>query len=118
VAAAQIAAAVHSETAAARWQQRGGSGRFAGTIHKCANARAFKCHRHAKIRVFVLGQGWRDDSVGGIVVGGSDGGKISTVVADVLPPPPPPPPTPPTMTPPTPMATAAPTTLFVKLNLI
>ncbi len=58
---------------AARWQQRGGCGRFTGTVHECANAHAFKHHRRAKVRVFVIGRGQRDDSANGIVVIGSDG---------------------------------------------
>ena len=69
----------HSATAAAQWQQHGGCGRFAGIVRKCANARAFKRHRHADVRVFVLGQGWRDDSANGIIVAGSDGGACGYV---------------------------------------
>jgi len=34
---------------------------------------AFKRHRRADIRLFVFGQGWRDDSVDSIVGVGSDG---------------------------------------------
>jgi hypothetical protein len=73
VAAARSAAAGHSVTAAARWQQHGGCGGFTGTVHECAYARAFERHRRANVRVFVLGQGRRDDSVDGIVVVGSNG---------------------------------------------
>jgi hypothetical protein len=53
--------------------QHGGCGGFTGTVHECADARAFERHRRADVRVFVLGRGWRDDSVGGIVIVGSDG---------------------------------------------
>ncbi len=66
--------AAHSATAAAWWQQHGGCGRFTGIVHECADARAFKRHRRANVRVFVLGRGQRDDSADGIVVVGSDGG--------------------------------------------
>ena len=58
----------------ARWQQHGGCSGFTGTVRKCANTRAFECHQHANVRVFVLGQGRGDDSADGIVVVGSDGG--------------------------------------------
>jgi len=94
----QSAAVAHSATAAARWEQRGGCGRFTCTVREWANASAFECHRLADVRVFILGRGQRDDSVNGIVV-------VATAVADAPPLP--------RMTP---MAT--PTTLFVKLNLI
>jgi hypothetical protein len=73
VAAAQSAAEAHSATVASRWQQHGGCGGFTGTVRECADARAFERHRRADIRIFVLGQGWRDDSANGIVVVGSDG---------------------------------------------
>ncbi len=95
----QSAAVAHSTTAAAGWEQRGGCGGFTGTVREWANASAFECHRLANVRVFILGRGWRDDSINGIIV-------VATAVADA-------PPLPRRMTP---MAT--PTTLFVKLNLI
>ncbi len=53
--------------------QHGGCGGFTGTVRECADACAFECHRCADVRVFVLGQGRRDDSVDGIVVVGSNG---------------------------------------------
>ena len=65
--------------AAARWQQHGDCGGFAGIIRKCANARAFKRHRCTDVLLFVLGQGWRDDSADGIVVVGSNGGTRGDV---------------------------------------
>ncbi len=65
--------------AAARWQQQGGSGRFTGTVHECANARAFELHRRADVPLFVLGQGRRDDSADGIVLMGSNGGTRGDV---------------------------------------
>ncbi len=74
MAAARSAAAAHSATAAARWQQRGGCGGFTGTVRKCANAHAFERHRRANVCVFVIGRGQRNDSADGIVVVGSDGG--------------------------------------------
>jgi hypothetical protein len=37
-------AVAHSATAAAQWEQRGGCGRFTGTVRKWANARAFERH--------------------------------------------------------------------------
>ncbi len=55
--------------AAARQCDVGGS----GTVRECADAPAFERHRRADVRVFVLGRGWRDDSVNSIVVVGSDG---------------------------------------------
>ena len=58
--------------AAARWQQHGGCGGFTGTIRECADARAFERHQCTEVRVFVLGRGWRDDSVNGIVIVGSN----------------------------------------------
>ncbi len=67
-------AAAHSATAAARWQQCGGCSGFTGTVHECANAHAFERHRRANVRVFIIGQGQRDDSADGIVVVGSNGG--------------------------------------------
>jgi hypothetical protein len=79
VAAAQSLAAVHSATAAARWQQRGGCSGFAGTVRECTNARAFKRHQPTNVRVFVLGWGRRDDSADGIVVISSDGGARGDV---------------------------------------
>jgi hypothetical protein len=57
------------DLAAARQRNVGGS----GTVRECANACAFKSHRRADIRVFVLGCGQRDDSVDSIVIGGSNG---------------------------------------------
>jgi hypothetical protein len=53
------------------WRQRdvGGS----STVRECADAHAFKRHRRADVRVFVLGQGRRDNSVDSIVVVGSNG---------------------------------------------
>jgi hypothetical protein len=38
-----------------------------------ADARAFECHRCADVRVFILGQGRRDDGANGVVVGDSGG---------------------------------------------
>ena len=61
------------------WQQHGGCGGFKGTIRECANARTFECHRRADVRVFVLGQGRRDDSAEGIVIIGSNGGTRGDV---------------------------------------
>ncbi len=55
--------------AAERQRDVGGS----GTICECADAHPFECHRRANVRVFVLGQGRRDNSVDSIVVVGSDG---------------------------------------------
>ena len=37
-------------------------------VHKRANALAFECHRHANVRAFVLGPGWRDNGADGGVV--------------------------------------------------
>ena len=54
---------------AARHRDVGGS----STIHECADTHAFECHRRADVHVFVLGRGWRDDSVDSIVFVGSDG---------------------------------------------
>ncbi len=54
---------------AARQRDVGGS----GTVRECADARTFKRHRRANVRVFVLGQGRRDNSVDSIVVVSSDG---------------------------------------------
>ncbi len=51
-----------------RWQQHGSCGGFTDTVRECAYARAFKRHQRADVRVFVLGQGRRDDSVEDIVV--------------------------------------------------
>ncbi len=48
--------------------------RFPGIVRKCANAHAFERHQRANVRVFVLGQGQRDDSADGIVVIGSYSG--------------------------------------------
>ncbi len=75
----QSAAAAHSATVAARWQQRGGCGGFAGTVRECANAHAFERHQRANVRVFVIGQGWRDDSADGIVIVSSNGGARGDV---------------------------------------
>ncbi len=44
-----------------------------GTVRECADAHAFERHQRANVRVFVLGRGWRDDSVDSIVVVGSNG---------------------------------------------
>ncbi len=66
-------------TAATRWQQRGGCGGFTGTLRECANAHAFKRHQLANVRVFVIGQGRRDNSPNVIVVIGSDGGAYGDV---------------------------------------
>ena len=44
-----------------------------GTVRKCPDAHTFECHRRADVRVFVLGQGRRDDSVDSIIFVGSDG---------------------------------------------
>ncbi len=79
MAAAQSAAVAHSATVAARWQQRGGCRGFFGTVHECADARAFECHRRAYVRVFVLGRGQRDGSAEGIVVVSSDVGAHGDV---------------------------------------
>ena len=79
VVAAGSAAAAHSATAAARWQQQGGCGGFTGTVCECADACAFERHRRANVFVFVLGQGWRDDSADGIVVVSSNGGARGNV---------------------------------------
>ncbi len=78
-AAAQSAAAAHSATVAARWQQRGGCIGFTGTVRECTDTHAFKCHQRANVRVFIIGQGWKDDSANGIVVVGSDGGARGDV---------------------------------------
>ncbi len=43
-----------------------------GTIHECADSRAFERNQRADKRVFVLGPGRRDDSVDSIVVVGSN----------------------------------------------
>jgi hypothetical protein len=67
--------AVHSVTAAARWQQHGGCGRFAGTVRECADARTFKCHQRADVRLFVLDWRQRDNGGNGIVVGGGSDGS-------------------------------------------
>ncbi len=75
----QSTVAAHSATAAARWQQHGGCGGFTGTVHKCADAQAFERHRCANVRIFVIGQGRKDDSADGIVVVGSDGGAHGDV---------------------------------------
>jgi hypothetical protein len=66
----------------ARWQQHGGCGGFTGTVRECANARAFKRHQRANVRVFILGRGRRDDSADGIVVVGSGGGARGDVHLD------------------------------------
>ncbi len=79
VAAAQSAAAAHSATVAARWQQRGGCGGFTGAVRECADAHAFERHRRADVCVFVIGRGRRDDSADGIVIVGSDGGACGDV---------------------------------------
>ena len=55
--------------AAARQRDVGGI----GTVRECANTHAFERHRRADVGVFVLGRGWRDDSVDSIVVVSSDG---------------------------------------------
>ncbi len=72
VGATQSVAAAHSATVAARWQQGGGCGGFAGTVRECANAHAFERYRRANVRVFVLGRGRSDNSADGIVVVGSN----------------------------------------------
>ncbi len=36
-----------------------------------SKARAFERHRHANVRAFVLGRGWRDDGADCVVVGNS-----------------------------------------------
>jgi hypothetical protein len=79
VAGARSAAAVHSARAAAWWQQRGGCGGFTGTVRKCADPHAFKRQQRAKVHVFVIGQGWRDNSADGIVAVGSNGGARGDV---------------------------------------
>ena len=79
VGAANSTASAHSTTIAARWQQGGGCGRFAGSVRECADAHAFERHQRADVRVFVLGQGWRDDSTDGIIVVGSDSGACRDV---------------------------------------
>jgi hypothetical protein len=43
-----------------------------GTVRKCAGTRAFERHQRANVRVFILGQGRRDDSLNSIIVIGSD----------------------------------------------
>ena len=117
VVAAQSAAVAHIATLAVRWQQRRGCDGVAGTVRECAEARAFERHGRADVRIFVIGREQRDDSADGIVIVSSNGGARgeSTAVVNALPPPPT---MPPMTTPLTPMATATPTTLFVKLNLI
>ena len=65
--------------AAAWWQQHGGCGGFTGTVRERANAHAFERHQRANVRVFVLGQGRRNDSADGIVVVGSNGGARGDV---------------------------------------
>jgi hypothetical protein len=50
-----------------------------GAVRKCANARAFKRLQRASVRVFVLGQGQRDNSADGIVVVGGGGGARGNV---------------------------------------
>ncbi len=55
--------------AAARQHDIGGS----GTVCECTDVHTFKRHQRANVRVFVLGQGWRDDSVDSIIVVGSNG---------------------------------------------
>jgi len=67
-----------SAVAAARrlpqWRQRdSATSAGIGTVRKCADTHAFERHRRTDIRIFVLGRGWRDDSVDSIVVFGSDG---------------------------------------------
>ncbi len=103
----QSAAVAHSVTAAAWWEQRGGCGGFTGTVSKCTNARAFERHRRANVRIFVFGQGWRDNSVDGIVVVATTVAPVATYTAvsnaPLLP---------------TTTSMATPTTLSVKLNLI
>jgi hypothetical protein len=79
VAAVRSAALSHSATAAARWQQRGGCGGFPGTVCVHAYAHAFERHQHANVRIFIIGQGRRNDSADGIVVIGSDGGAHGDV---------------------------------------
>ena len=70
---------VHSATAAAWWQQRGGCCGFTGTVRECAKAHAYECHRHANARVFVIGRGRREDSTDGIVAVGSGGSTCGDV---------------------------------------
>ena len=79
VAAAQSAAAGHSATVAARWQQCGGCFGFAGTVIESADVCAFECHQCAGVCVFVLGQGWRDDSGDSIVAVSSNCGARGDV---------------------------------------
>jgi len=43
------------------------------TFRECTDTHAFERHRRAEVRVFVVGQGWRDDSVDSIIIVGSDG---------------------------------------------
>ncbi len=69
----------HSATAAVRWQQHGGCGGFTDTVRECVDAHAFECHQRVYVRVFVIGQGWRDNSADGIVVVGSNGGARGDV---------------------------------------
>ena len=45
-----------------------------GAIHERTDAPAFKHHRRTNARVFVLGQGRRDDGANGIIVICGDGG--------------------------------------------
>ena len=60
-------------------QQCGGCGGFTSTVRECAVAHAFERHRRADVRVFVIVRGWRDGSVDGIVLVGSDGGACGDV---------------------------------------
>jgi hypothetical protein len=60
---------------AAQQHDVGGS----GTVCECTDAHTFKHHRRADARVFVLGRGWREDSVDSIMVVGSNGAARGNV---------------------------------------
>ena len=66
--------------AAARQRDVGGI----GTVRECANTHAFERHRRADVGVFVLGRGWRDDSVDSIIFVATTAAPVatSTAVAD------------------------------------
>jgi hypothetical protein len=64
-----------------RWQYGGGSAAAVAEVAAAwwwwwrgqfsSNACAFERHRHANVRAFVLGQGWRDDGADCVIVGNS-----------------------------------------------
>jgi len=80
----QSAALVHSATAAARWEQRGGCSGFTSTVRECANPSDLELERHrlADIRVFIIGQGRRDDSVDGIVIVATTAAPVAMSTVD------------------------------------